>query len=208
VLIETTDLTYAGRERDVGVGQVGGLDEHPRGLRAPGAGQRERAGTELAGEEPGEVARGVPDVVGQTLDALPVDDAVGDQPHRPAGRGRGDVPVRAAGGGVGQAALAGPEAGGLRGGGTGEERHVLEAGRPRRAGGAAVDAGGPHGGVEHAVEAPVPRLDRAVAGLPVQLVDSAHGSIMTAARADHSRESDTTAGSKLQQARSWSLSDW
>ena len=114
-VVELPDAGEAGRERDVGVGQVRGLDQHPRGLRAPGPGQGERAGAELRGEEPGQVARGVADPPGQSLDALAVDDAVGDQPHRPPGGVGRDVPVRAAGGGVGQAALAGAVAGRLGG---------------------------------------------------------------------------------------------
>ena len=78
-----------------------------------------------ADEQPGQVAGRVAEPAGQPVDAVAVDHAVGDQPHRPAGHVRRDVPVGPAGGGVGQAALAGPEAGGLGGGGRGEERDIL-----------------------------------------------------------------------------------
>ena len=60
-----------------------------------------------------EVARRVADPAGQPLDAVAVDDAVGDQPHRPAGHVGRDVPVGAARRRIGQAALAGAVAGGL-----------------------------------------------------------------------------------------------
>ena len=84
-------------------------------------------GPELAGEEAGEVARRVADPAGQALDALAVDDAVGDQPHRPAGRVGRDVPVRAARRGVGKAPLARAVAGGDNGDPTvvvGQTTHV------------------------------------------------------------------------------------
>ena len=52
-VVELPHAGEAGRERDVGVRQVGRLDQHPRGLRAAGPGQRQRAGAELGGEQPG-----------------------------------------------------------------------------------------------------------------------------------------------------------
>ena len=191
-VVELADAGEARRERDVGVGQVGRLDQHPCGLRPLRPGQRQRPGAELGGEQPGEVARGVADVRGQPVDALAVDDAVGDQPHRAAGGVGGDVPVGAARRGVGQAALAGAVAGGLGGGRARVERDVGERRRARRARGPAVDAGGPDRGVEDAVEPPVARLHRAVAGLGVQLSRSGlMGSIMTQATDTFWRESDT-----------------
>ena len=51
-VVELPDAGEAGRERDVGERHVGGLDEHAGGLRAPGAGQGERSGAELGGEQP------------------------------------------------------------------------------------------------------------------------------------------------------------
>ena len=122
-------------------GIVGRLDQDPGGLGATGPGQRERTGAELGGEQPVEVPRGVADPGGEALDAVALDDAVGDQPHRAAGDVGRDVPVRGAGRGVGQAAPAGPEAGGLRGRGGAVEGDVAPGRRGRRAGRPAVDAG-------------------------------------------------------------------
>ena len=188
-LVELPDAGEAGRERNVGVGEVGGLDQHPSGLRPLRPGQRQRARAELGGEHPGEVAGGVSHAAGESLDALAVDDAVGDQPHRPAGSGRGDVPVGTARSGIGQAALAGAVAGGLGRRRAGVERHVVERRGARRARGPAVDAGGAHRAVEDAVETTVAGLHRPVAGLAVQCL---HASIMADATDTISRESDTT----------------
>ena len=47
-VVELPDAGEAGRERDVGEPEVGGLDEDPRGLRAARPGQRQRAGAELS----------------------------------------------------------------------------------------------------------------------------------------------------------------
>ena len=166
-LVELTHAAEPGREGDVGRTEVGGLEQHPRGLGALGPRQRERAGAELLGEEPREVTGRVPDVAGEAVDALAVDHAVTDQPHRAAGGVGGDVPVGAARGGVGEAPLAGAEAGRLGGRGGRVERDVVER---RGAGGArrpAVDAGGADGGVEDTVEPAVAALHRAVAGLEV-----------------------------------------
>ena len=58
-VVELADAGEPGREGDVGEAEVGGLDEHPRGLGAPGPGQRERAGAELGGEQPGRGGAGV-----------------------------------------------------------------------------------------------------------------------------------------------------
>ncbi len=110
-LVELSDAGEAGRERDVGEAELGGLDEDPRRLGPPRACQGQRAGAELSGEQPAQVAGGVADPVREARDTLTVDDAVGDQPHRSTGGRRRDVPVGAARGGVGQAALAGAVAG-------------------------------------------------------------------------------------------------
>jgi hypothetical protein len=56
------------------------------------------------------MAIGVADPGGQATDALAVDDAVGDQPHRAADDVPAAVPLGRAGGGVGATALAGPQA--------------------------------------------------------------------------------------------------
>ena len=193
-VVELTDAREARRERHVGGTQLRRLEQDPRGLRALGAGQGQRAGPELLGEESGQVARGVADAVGQALDAVAVDDPVGDQPHR-ATRGIGrDVPVGAARRGVGEAALAGAVAGRLSGCGGRVERDVLVprgAGRARRP---AVDARRPDRDEEHPVEAPVAALHRPVAGLGVQVHRRGHVSIMADPTDSYSRESDTAVG--------------
>ena len=74
------------------------------------------------------MARAVAEPLGEALDAVALDDAVGDQPHRPAGGVRGQVPLGRPGGGAGQAPLAGAVAGGLRGGRGAVEGHVARLG--------------------------------------------------------------------------------
>ena len=130
-VVELADAREAGRERDLRELEVGRLDEHACRLRATGAGQGQRAGAELGGEQPAQVARRVADPRRQRIDSLAVDDAVGDQPHRAAGDVGGDVPLGAARGGVGQAALAGPEPGRL---GRGRRRVELDVAQPPASG--------------------------------------------------------------------------
>ena len=65
-VVELADAGEAGRERDLGELEVGGLDQHPRGLGPAGARQGERAGAELGGEQPAQVARRVADARRQT----------------------------------------------------------------------------------------------------------------------------------------------
>ena len=140
------------------------------------------------------MARGVADPAGQPVDTLAVDEAVGDQAHRPPGDVGGDVPLGAAGRRVGQAALAGAEAGGVRARCGGVERDVARRGGPRRARGPAVDAGGPDCGVEHPVEAAVPAADGAVAGLGVEVPGRCHDPSLSPGGTSHQRKSDTAVG--------------
>ena len=167
-------LLKPGGERHVGEAHVGGLDQDPRGLRAARPGQRQRAGAELVGEQPPEVTGRVADPGREPVHALPVDEPVGDEPHRAARDIGSDIPVGAARSGVGQAPLAGPEARRLAGRRGRSERYVGEAGRPGRAARAAVDPGGGDARVEHAVEPAVLALDRPVAGLGIE-VGASHG---------------------------------
>ena len=76
---------------------------------------------DLGDEQPVQLALAVAEPGGEPADALAVDGAVADQPHRPAHGVGADVPLRRAGGGVGPAPPAGPEAGPLGGGGGGVE---------------------------------------------------------------------------------------
>src|SRR5260221_10165107 len=77
---------------------------------------------------------------------------VRDEPPRPGDQVGPLVPLWRSGTRVGPASLAGPEAGLLRGRGTGEEPHVLRLGRYHRAARPAVDPRGQHGREEPAVE--------------------------------------------------------
>ncbi len=191
--VELAHAREPGGERDVGEAEVGGLDQHPRDLGASGTGQGQRTGAELGGEHPAEVARRVADPLREPVDAVAVDDAVGDQPHRAAGDVGGDVPVGAAGRRVGQAPLARAVAGGLRRGRRGVEGHVGERRRARRARGPAVDAGGAHRDVEDAVEPAVARLHRAVAGLGIERGAGRHDPIMVPHTEAFRRKTDTAA---------------
>ena len=81
-------LGEAGRERDLGERQVGGLDQQPRGLGPLRPGERERAGAELGDELPVEVALAVAEPAREAGDALAVDDAVARSAASPGRRGR------------------------------------------------------------------------------------------------------------------------
>ena len=161
-LVELADAREPGRERDVGRGQVGADEQHPGGVRAVGAAERERPRAEFGGEQPGEVPRGVSEPPREPRHALALDDAVGDEPHRARGGVAAQVPLGRSGRRLGQAALARPVARFVRGRAGGVERDVRGL---RRAGGAAraaVDAGRAHRRDELPVEAGIARLDHAV----------------------------------------------
>src|SRR5215207_940240 len=82
------------------------------GARPPGPppfGERDRTGTHLGHEHPVQVPLCVAQPAREPLDTLPVDDAVGDEPHRPADEVGAPVPLRGSRRGVGAAALAGAE---------------------------------------------------------------------------------------------------
>lgn len=107
-VVEGADRGEPGRERDLGHGQPGRLDEHPRGLRPLCPGERQRSGTQLGEQLAFDLAGRVPEPGGQSRDALPVDDPVADEAHR-AGHGVGaGIPLGRSGAGVGPAPLAGP----------------------------------------------------------------------------------------------------
>ena len=178
-VVELADAGEAGSEGDVGEGQVAGLDQGARGLCAAGAGQRQRAGAVLLGDHAVELAGRVAEALGQPVDAVTLDHAVGHQSHRPRGHVGRDVPLRGAGGRVGQAAAAGAVAGPLGRRGRAEEGDVGALRGDRRARGPAVDPGGAHRGVEDPVEATVAALDRPVAGLGVEAGAVARSVVMT-----------------------------
>ena len=94
-VVELADAAEPGGEGDVGHAKSAGLDQGPGGLGALRPRQRQRSGAELVGEQPIEVADAVAEPVREAGHAFTVDDAVGDQPHRPRRRGRRARPTRA-----------------------------------------------------------------------------------------------------------------
>jgi len=153
--VELPDAGESGREGDLRQRQRGRLGENAGRLGPLGPGDGERAGAEFGGDQAAHLPLLVAEAIGQPFDAMPVDDAVGDEPHGASHHVGPDVPFRRAGGGVRAAPFAGAETALLGRGGAAVEPHVLTFRRDRRAGRAAVDAGRGHGGEEHAVEAGV-----------------------------------------------------
>ncbi len=179
-VVELPHRVEAGGEGDLCEAEGGRVDEGSRGLGAPGAGQGERSGAEFGGEHPGQMARGVAEPRCEAGHAFAVDDSVRDQSHGATGGGGLDVPLRAARGRVRDASLAGPVARRLCGRGSRVEADVAWRRGARRATRAAVDAGGRHRCVEDAVEPPIPRGHRLVAGRVVR--DRRHASILPRGR--------------------------
>ena len=95
-VVELPDAREACRERDVAERQLGGLDEHPGGLRPLGTGQRQRVGADLRLQHSLELAGGVADACRQAGDTLAVDGAVGDESHRTGHHVAAHVPLRRA----------------------------------------------------------------------------------------------------------------
>ena len=156
------DAREARRERDLGDGQVGADQQHPRVVRTVRAGKRQGAGAELGGEQPVQMPGGVAEAGRETGDALALHHAVGDETHGASGGIPAEVPSRGAGCRLGQAPLARSVACLVRGGAGGVERDVLRlrsAGRARRT---AVDARGANRRDELPVESDVARVDGAI----------------------------------------------
>jgi hypothetical protein len=165
--IELTNAGKSGGERYVRDRELCGLYEDPSGLRALGAGQRERADPEFGRQQTADLPLFVPQAVRETLDTLAIHRPVGDQSHGAAGRVGPDVPFRRTGGGVRPAPFAGAKAGFLGGCGRLVEADILPLRRDGRAGRTAVDTSGGHGGKEHAVEPGILAGSRVVALLVV-----------------------------------------
>jgi hypothetical protein len=109
-VVELADAGKPGGEGDLADWQAGRLQQQPGRLGTLGPGQRLRSGADLDGELPVQLAFAVAEPGGQAGHALPVDQPVGDQAHRPADHVGARVPLQRPGGGVGTAPLAGPEA--------------------------------------------------------------------------------------------------
>ncbi len=142
--VELAHAVKARRERHLDDRQLRRLDQDARRLRALGAGERERAGADDRDELAVHVTLGVAEPAREADDALAVDQAVGDQPHRAPDEIRAQIPLGRARRRVRAAALASAKANRLRGGGGHEQAHVLAFGRARRTARAAVDAGRLH----------------------------------------------------------------
>jgi hypothetical protein len=70
------------------------LQEHPRGVGAAGAGERERSSADGGGQQATELTLAVANPACQAGDALAVDDTVGDETHRASGDIGAAVPPR------------------------------------------------------------------------------------------------------------------
>ena len=102
----------------------------------------------------------VPEAPREASDSVAVDNAVGDEPHRPADEIRATIPLRRSRSCIRPAALARSVAGGLRCGRRREQPHVLALGRLRRTARTAVDPGRPDGAEHPSVEARIASLER------------------------------------------------
>ena len=180
-VVELADAAEPGSEGDRRERHRRRLDEYPSGRRPLCSGDGQRPGAELIGDHPIEVTLAVVQSSGESGDAVPIDHSVADQAHRPGDDVATDVPFRRPRRGVGTTSFAGPVAMfvGRRSGR--EELDVGALRRDRRAARTAVDAGGPHGPDEVAVEARVATRDGPVALLVVQH----HVTMMATADPDH-----------------------
>jgi hypothetical protein len=114
------------------------------------------------------MARADGEAARQPLDAVAIDRALRNQPHRTTDEITAHIPFRRARRGVGPASLAGPEAGELCGSRGRIKLDVLALGAHRsRAARPAVDTGRLHGGDEPTIEPCVTALDGPVAALEI-----------------------------------------
>jgi kynureninase len=165
------------------------LDEHARGLRSSGAGQREGTDTDLTDKHSMQVPLADGEPLGEAGHSVGVDDAAFDPAQRSGSEVGADIPLAAARGGVGPAPLAGAEAGSRGCRRPREEQHVFALRRLRGAGGAAVDARRADRSDEPAVESRVPAAHRAITAVEVLV----HMSIMRLAQSAGWRFSDALA---------------
>ena len=92
-VVELAHAAEPGGEGDGGERHRRRLDQDAGGAGALGAGDGDRSGAELVEHEPVEVALAVVEVAGEAGDAVAVDDAVGDEAHRPGDDVTAAVPV-------------------------------------------------------------------------------------------------------------------
>ena len=115
--IELPHAAKARGERDLGDRQRGRLEQQARRLRPLSPGERERTDPDDTDELAVHVTRGVSQPAGEAGDTLAVDNAIGDQPHRPSDQIGPTIPLGRSGRCVRTAAHARAEARGLRRGG-------------------------------------------------------------------------------------------
>ena len=161
-VVEAAQAAEARRERDLGHGQVGLVDQPLREVEAAGLRHGERRGADVGDEQAVQVARADAEPGGERVDRSLVERALVDERERPPHDGRGAEPGRGAGRGLGPAAQARPEAGVARRRRGGEVAHVRVAGARRRAHRPAVDAGRGDADEEPPVEAGIARAAGAV----------------------------------------------
>ena len=167
-VVEAPDARESGGERDFRHRERGLVDQSPGEVDARGERDRMRRGAELLREQPAQVTGADSEARGERLHPAAVERAAFDEPERAGHRGGCARPGRRSGRGLGTAAPARAETRLLGRRGTGEEAHVARLRERCPAHRAAVDAGGRHGGVEAAVEAPVVGGERAVAGFRIE----------------------------------------
>src|SRR5919201_2417674 len=93
-VVELADTRESRGERDVREGEVGSLDQCPRGLRSLRPGDRERTGAQLAQHQAMEMTLADRKAFCHTGDAIAIDDPVCNQAHRAANEIAPDVPFR------------------------------------------------------------------------------------------------------------------
>ena len=167
--VEAAHAREPRRERDLGEGERGVLEQALGQREPPRLRELHRRDAQLGRDRPAQVTRGHPQVPGERFDAAPIEEALVDVPGGPTHEPRHGVGGREARRQLGTAAEARAEPGPLRLGSALEERAAGAPGRARRADGAAVDAGGADADEEHPVEAAVARAQGAVAGVGVEL---------------------------------------
>lgn len=151
-VVELPDACKSRSEGRFGERHIGRLNQHPGCLGALCSCQRQRSGSDLFGEHPGELSVAVVEVGGQSTDAVSVNDAVGNQSHRSPDEVGTSVPLRGARGGIWSASFAGPKPCELGCGCRAMEANVGPLWGDGWAAGPTVDAGGGHCCEEPAVE--------------------------------------------------------
>src|SRR6185369_2734854 len=151
-VVELPDARESGGKCDVRGGQLSRLEQNPRRLGPLGPGERYRACSDLRDENAVQLSFGIANAPSEARYALPVDDAVRDQPQRAPSEVASNIPLRRAGGCIRTAPLAGSITRPLSGRGSGVKRDIAPARRTRRARRPAIDTGRTHGNEEPPVE--------------------------------------------------------